>query len=66
VDSLVETPGGNGVVIDVSLLKGTCKVRLDKTPDAPKVFSCRECKLIRQPHPKETAVDPVLAVPEEE
>ncbi|MCX7614510.1 MAG: stage 0 sporulation family protein [Clostridiales bacterium] len=47
VDSIVETPQGPGTVIDVSLLKGTCKVRLENAPDTPKCFGKCECKMLR-------------------
>ena len=47
VDSLVSTPQGRGTVMSVSLLKSTCKVRLQSSPDAPEVFSCEDCKLLR-------------------
>jgi len=47
VDSVVETPQGPGTVIDVSLLKGVCKVRLDNAPDSPKCFGRCECKVLR-------------------
>ena len=39
VDSVVQTPDGNGVVIENSPLAGTVKVRLSVTPEvAPKVY----------------------------
>ena len=39
VDALVQTPDGNGVVIENSPLAGTVKVRLSVTPEvAPKVY----------------------------
>jgi len=47
-DSLVETPKGKGTVMDVSLLKGCCKVRLNANPDSPEVFSCEECRVLRR------------------
>ncbi len=43
VDSVVDTPQGRGTVMDVSLLKGCCKVRLQSSPDTPVVFPCSEC-----------------------
>lgn len=44
-DSLVETPRGTGVVIDSSILRGTCAVRLDDDPDEIHTFKCTECKI---------------------
>ncbi len=43
VDTEVDTPQGRGTVMDVSLLKGCCKVRLHNSPDSPVVFPCAEC-----------------------
>ena len=47
-DSLVETPKGKGTVLDVSLLKGCCRVRLQSNPDSPEVFPCADCKILRR------------------
>jgi len=47
VESLVETPQGRGTIMDVSLLKGCCKVRLMDDPDTPVTVSCEECKVLR-------------------
>ncbi|MCL2084931.1 MAG: stage 0 sporulation family protein [Oscillospiraceae bacterium] len=47
VDSVVETPAGRGTVMDVNLLRGQVKVRLDSQPDAPpKLFD--KCDLMFQ------------------
>ena len=48
VESLVDTPKGKGTVIDVSLLKGCCRVRLQSAPDSPETFACSECKVLRR------------------
>lgn len=63
--SLVDTPNGRGTVLDSSLLKGTCRVRLSNTPDAPPVsLSCAECTVLRhgrdrgEPLPPEPEVVP--------
>lgn len=45
-DSLVETPEGKGIIIDASLLKGTCRVKLDND-DTLKCFCCKDCKVVR-------------------
>lgn len=47
-DSLVETPKGKGTVMDVSLLKGCCRVRLQSAPDSPETFRCTECRVLRR------------------
>lgn len=47
-ESLVDTPKGKGTVMDVSLLKGCCRVRLQSSPDSPETFCCSECKVLRR------------------
>jgi len=47
IDSLVMTPEGQGVVIDVNLLKSMCKVRLDAAPETPRFFAGSECQVLR-------------------
>ena len=47
VDSLVETPQGIGTVTEISLIKGILKVRLEKSPEAPKQFTVEDCKVLR-------------------
>ncbi len=51
-DSFVDTPQGKGTVMDVSLLKGTCKVRLQNNPDSPVVMSCEQCRVLRAGQPR--------------
>jgi cell fate regulator YaaT (PSP1 superfamily) len=47
LDSIVETPDGRGTVVDIMLLKGLVKVRLDKNPEAPpSVYTVDACKVI--------------------
>lgn len=46
-DSLVETPQGPGVVIDSSILRGTCAVRLDGETDEIHTFKCTDCHIVR-------------------
>ena len=47
VDSLVETPQGRGVVTEVGLLRGLCKVRLEQSGEAPKTFHREELTVLR-------------------
>ncbi len=48
VESTVKTPQGDGTVVDVSLLRGNLKIRMDSAPDAPpKVFHKDEVTLVR-------------------
>lgn len=46
-ESLVDTPQGRGTVINTSLLKCCCKVRLQNNPDTPVSFRCEECTVLR-------------------
>lgn len=48
-DSLVNTPEGRGTVVDASMLRGTCRVRLEATPETPKCYACSECHVLRGP-----------------
>ncbi len=51
--ALVNTPEGRGTVVDVSLLSGTLKVRLEKSPDSPPAtFSREDVKMIKDGHAK--------------
>jgi len=34
--------------MDVSLLKGCCRVRLQSNPDSPETFPCEQCKILRR------------------
>ncbi len=55
VDSVVQTPDGNGVVIENSPLVGTVKVRLSVTPEvAPKVYRREDVVVLqkKQSNPK--------------
>lgn len=46
--AIVDTADGRGVVVDVNLLTGMLKVRMNKAPDAaPKLFTRKEVKLVR-------------------
>ena len=60
VGSLVKTGEGNGIVTEVSLLKGLLKVRLDKNKDGlPKEFSLKEITVLKRvnPNKKGSAAD---------
>ena len=48
--AVVKTPDGNGTVTDVSILKGTVKVRLDRAPDAAAgQYRVKDVTLISRP-----------------
>ncbi len=50
--SMVDTVDGTGCVTESSLLKGTVKVRLDRTPDVlPKQYNVSDVKLLRPARP---------------
>ena len=47
VDSFVETPAGKGSVLDVNLLKGTVRVRLEDYSDSPiRIFESDEVEVL--------------------
>ncbi len=46
VEAKVETPDGVGTVVEVNLLRGICKVRLDNGQDAPKAYPKSELKIV--------------------
>lgn len=49
IDSLVETPSGRGVVVDVNLLRGKVKVALtDQNDQPPKYFDKSELKILKK------------------
>ena len=53
VDSLVETPDGNGVVTEINPLAATLKVRLSETPEVPpKTYKRDDVTLIQKKAPK--------------
>ena len=47
-ESLVDTPYGRGTVMDASLLRGTCRVRMMNSPDAPVTVPCDQCTVLRR------------------
>ncbi len=53
VDSLVETPDGNGVVTEMNPLAATVKVRLSATPEVPpKTYKRDDVRLIQKKAPQ--------------
>lgn len=50
--AIVKTPAGKGTVVEVSLLTGTLKVKMDNTPPeaAPQSFKVKDVKLIKDGH----------------
>jgi cell fate regulator YaaT (PSP1 superfamily) len=49
IGAIVKTPEGKGLVTENNLIAGTVKVKLDNTPEdvAPKLFSVKQCKIIK-------------------
>ena len=46
--AVVNTPEGRGVVVDVNLITGTLKVRMDRAPEAaPMTFQAKQVKVIK-------------------
>lgn len=49
VGAIVNTPSGKGLVVDVNLLTGTLKVKMDNAPNeaAPQTFNAKEVKVVK-------------------
>ena len=46
--AVVNTPEGRGIVVDVNLITGTLKVRMDRAPEAaPMTFQAKQVKVIK-------------------
>ncbi|MBQ4577644.1 MAG: hypothetical protein IJA84_01155 [Clostridia bacterium] len=56
-ESLVDTPYGRGTVIDTSLLRGTCRVRMQNSTDAPVTVPCDQCTVLRRGRDKGEHID---------
>ncbi len=51
--SMVETSAGVGTVIETRPLLQLVKVRLDEKPEAPRLFTCEEIKVLRSGKPRQ-------------
>ena len=56
-ESLVDTPYGRGTVMDTSLLRGTCRVRMMNSSDAPVTVPCDQCTVLRRGRDKGEPLD---------
>ena len=56
-ESLVDTPYGRGTVMDTSLLRGTCRVRMQNSSDAPVTVPCDQCTVLRRGRDKGEHID---------
>ena len=56
-ESLVDTPYGRGTVMDTSLLRGTCRVRMQNSSDAPVTVPCSQCTVLRRGRDKGEHLD---------
>ena len=56
-ESLVDTPYGRGTVMDTSLLRGTCRVRMLNSTDAPVTVPCDQCTVLRRGRDKGEHLD---------
>ena len=50
--ALVDTPAGQGVVIETRPLLQLVKVRLEEKPEAPRLFACEEVTVLRNKAPR--------------
>lgn len=61
-ESIVQTPDGQGIVTDASLLRGTCTVVLDDDPGTPHCYKCQDCEILqagrKQRRPSHAAAKP--------
>lgn len=59
VDSIVQTPNGQGVVTEALLVKGQCRVKLDGSTEPAKCYCKGDCKMIKEgkPHQKRDSRD---------
>lgn len=60
-ESLVDTPYGRGNVLDSSLLRGTCRVRMLNNPDSPVTVPCGQCCVLRRGRDKGEPLPPESA-----
>ncbi len=70
-ESLVDTPYGRGTVVDATLLRGTCRVRMLNSSDAPVTVPCDQCTVLRRGRDKGEPLDlpappPTRPVPSKE
>ena len=64
-ESLVDTPYGRGTVMDTSLLRGTCRVRMMNSSDAPVTVPCDQCTVLRRGRDKGEPLDlPAPPIPQ--
>ncbi len=47
-ESLVDTPYGRGTVVDSTLLRGTCRVRMLNSSEPPVSVPCDQCTVLRR------------------
>ena len=50
--ALVDTPAGQGVVIETRPLLQLVRVRLEEKPESPRIFACEEVTVLRNKAPK--------------
>ena len=58
VGSLVKTPDGDGIIVEISLLTGMLKVRMNAAPEVmPKTYNKKEIKVLRNGQAKNNDAD---------
>ncbi|MDO5784873.1 MAG: regulatory iron-sulfur-containing complex subunit RicT [Eubacteriales bacterium] len=61
VDSTVQTPDGVGVVLDTSMLRGTCSVLLESDSDTPRTYRCADCQVLQTGRKQNRSARPAAA-----
>ncbi len=63
-ESLVDTPYGRGTVVDTTLLRGTCRVRMLNSSEPPVTVPCDQCTVLRRGRDRGEVLDlPEAPVP---
>lgn len=63
VDSTVQTPDGVGVVLDTSMLRGTCSVLLESDTDTPRTYRCIDCQVLQAGRKQNRGARPAVVKP---
>ncbi len=62
-ESLVDTPYGRGTVVDTTLLRSTCRVRMLNSSEPPVTVPCDQCTVLRRGRDKGEPMPDLPAAP---